>query len=545
MGIHHQVLVITINIIGLWLAAMVSKHEENKSTIKAFVMMIVFMFGWVNFAYFARRSGDQEAAALMLRVAWVATPLLFFSLYLFIISYLKKEEKYKILTGIITFLAIALSIITGFTNLIIESSKQINGALAINYGRAMYPFLGAIFFFMIAPLVIIVSEYFYTSKGNKTRLQYVTTGILLFYLMNAIFNIFLPLQLRIVRLYWIGDYSSIILLGFITYAVIKKDLFEIKVVLTTILVGLITILLVVDLFTFTDNLIVQIFKGVTLIAFIFLGRYLIRSVLAEIKRREELEELSNELVETNTELKEANKKLRKLDKAKSEFISIASHQLRTPLTAIKGYLSMIISGSYGEISGEVRDKMEKVLKSSDRLINLVNDLLDASKLESGKLEMKFEEVDLNKYITDIVEEFKVVAEEEELYLNLETGEDMLVHMDKERIRQAILNVVDNAIKYTEEGGIVIRTKKKISDSQEFALIEIEDTGQGMSEEEIDNIFKSFSRGSAGDLMHIEGAGLGLYIAKKFVDMHQGEIWLESEGKEQGTAFFVELPLSQK
>lgn len=544
---YNQILVLLINIIGFGLAGLISKSERRAPVSRYFVMMIVFMFGWVNFAYFARITPSQELALLFLKIAWVATPLLFVSLYLFTVGYIDKQKKYKWLTRIITTLGIGASFITAFSHLIIKSPRYLDGMLAINYGSGMFPFLGVIFLFIVAPFYVIFSEYKKVSDQKKIKLQYLITGAVLFCVMNLTFNIVLPIVLDIVHLYWIGDYSSIILLGFIAYAIVKRDLFDIKIILTTIWVSLVAVLLVIDLFLFSQHVWMQIIKAITLITFLFLGRYLIKSVSGEIDRREELENLSDELVETNIKLKEANKKLKKLDKAKSEFISIASHQLRTPLTAIKGYLSMVVEGNYGELPKKAKEKLKEVLGSAERLISLVNDLLNVSRIESGKIDMKFKETDLEQFIEQVIKELKIVAEKEGLYLKFEKDfeENSKVELDQSRMRQVILNIIDNAIKYTEEGGITVKAKEQqLESGQDSVLIIIKDTGEGMTQKDINNIFNSFSRGSAGELMHTEGAGLGLYIAKKFIDMHHGSIWIESEGKRKGTKFLIELPLKQ-
>lgn len=328
----------------------------------------------------------------------------------------------------------------------------------------------------------------------------------------------------------------------------KKNLFDIKVVLTGLVVGLIAILLTIDLVFFTTALWIQVAKVFVLLIFLGFGYVLVRSVIREIEQKEELERLSDELVEINAKLKEANRKLKKLDQAKSEFISIASHQLRTPLTSIKGYLSMLLDGNYGDVSDQAEDKIEKVLHSSERLIDLVNDLLNVSRIESGKIEMHFEQVDIINFVRQTMEELKIEAQEKGLSLDLkqECQDELKVEIDRSRLKQAILNVLDNAIKYTEEGGVTITVKEdELNSGKSGALIAIKDTGKGMTQEDMNDIFESFSRGSAGDLIRSEGAGLGVYIAKKFVDMHDGSIWIRSEGRGEGSCFYIQLPLEQE
>jgi signal transduction histidine kinase len=253
---------------------------------------------------------------------------------------------------------------------------------------------------------------------------------------------------------------------------------------------------------------------------------LVRGVLQEIKYREQLQE--------------AYKELQKLDEAKSEFVSIASHQLRTPLTAIKGYISLLLEGSYGELTEKNKPPIENIYESSERLIKLINDLLNFSRIESGKMEMNFKQGSLEEVIAQVMEELKYQAEKKGLYLKREKTKtsppEFLI--DKEKIKQAFMNVLDNAIKYTTKGGVVIKTKVRNSK----ALIEVSDTGEGMTKEEIIRSFKSFTRGSAGNKLAVDGAGLGLYIARRFIEIHGGKIWAESLGKGKGSTIFIELPI---
>ena len=275
-----------------------------------------------------------------------------------------------------------------------------------------------------------------------------------------------------------------------------------------------------------------------MIVFLGFGYSLIRSVINEIERREELEKLT-------LQLEQANIKLKKLDKAKSEFLSIASHQLRAPLTAIKGYISMILEGTYGRLSERMKKPMENVYKSNERLIKLINDLLNISRIEAGKMKLELERISPEDIIADVIQELKIKAGDKGLYLKFEKSESPLpkILIDKEKIRQVVLNIIDNAINYTEKGGITIKSEIQNPKSEkESIIIKISDTGVGMTREEIDKIFQSFSRGTGGARLVAEGAGLGLYIARKFVEMHQGKIWAESEGKNKGSTFYIELPV---
>ncbi|MEA3293034.1 MAG: ATP-binding protein [Patescibacteria group bacterium] len=250
--------------------------------------------------------------------------------------------------------------------------------------------------------------------------------------------------------------------------------------------------------------------------------------------------MDKEVKKATKDLADAYKKLEKLDKAKSEFIAITSHQLRTPLTIIKGYLSMALDGTYGGVSKKLQRVMKNIYESNERLIRLVNSLLNISRIETGKIALNIEKISLEKLISDIVSELKIEAKNKKIYLRFQKPKTSLskISIDKDKMRQCIVNLIDNAIKYTEKGGVVI---KLIKEKTKIKII-VSDTGHGIAKEEISRLFESFSRGKAGNKLYTEGAGIGLYVAKSFVKMHKGKIYAKSEGKDKGSAFYIELPI---
>ncbi len=530
LPLYNEILILSIDFIGIWLAFIAYKHIPKKKLSKIFLGNIFLMFVWVNFAYLARLIGRQQVywALICLKIAWFATPLLFVFLYFLVVYYLNKEKEYRFLNKIILLAGGGTALITGFTGLVINKIKFVNGDLSILYGKGMLPFLGIVFLFMCAPLYLLFKEYVKSSPRAKIKIEYLLVGIFIFYLANIIFNITFPILLDIAHLYWIGDYSAIVLVSFIAYAIIKQELFGIKVVLTTVLVGLIGILLLIDALVFTEELLFRFIKGGVLIIFLFFGYLLIRSILREIYYREEL--------------RKAYEKLKKLDQAKSRFLSMASHQLRTPLTVIKGYISMILEGVYGEINKTVKEKLKRSYQSNERLTTLVRDLLNVSRIEAGKIEMKFEKVNLESLISVLIKELSIQAEKKRVFLKFERPDKKLpeISLDKEKITQVILNIIDNAIKYTEKGGVTVKIKKPISKKVQII---ISDTGVGMTEEDIDSLFDIFTRGSVKTSLTTEGIGLGLYIAKRFIEIQKGKIWAESEGKGKGSTFYIELPIN--
>lgn len=257
-----------------------------------------------------------------------------------------------------------------------------------------------------------------------------------------------------------------------------------------------------------------------------------------VKLQKEVEKATKDLVQANVELK-------KLDEAKSEFISIASHQLRTPLTVIKGYVSMMIDGDFGEINLTVDENLHKVYESNERLIRLVEDLLNVSRIESGRLQFNYEPSTLTEVVDSVMEEMQGPASKKKLYLEYKKPTAALPSqlLDKDKLRQVIINMIDNAIKYTKTGGVTV--KIDLTDDKKAVNFCVSDTGMGIRAEDLPNLFKKFSRGTGTSLIHTEGTGLGLYVGRMMVEAHQGKIWAESTGEGRGSKFCFSLPLGIK
>jgi len=238
------------------------------------------------------------------------------------------------------------------------------------------------------------------------------------------------------------------------------------------------------------------------------------------------------------QLKDANEYLADLDQLKDEFISIASHELNTPLAAVEGYLSMILDEHMGKVDDKARVYLTRAYDSSKRLAELILDLLNVSRIEQGRIKMKFAKTNLYDLAESVMHELQVKVDAKKLTLKLE-GERKKVPQtwcDPDRIREVIVNLVGNAIKYTEKGGI----RMKISEDAGRIRFEVIDTGRGISPEGQKKLFQKFSQVNR-ELDEQKGTGLGLYISKNFVELHKGRIWVESEdGK--GSDFIFELPL---
>ncbi len=238
------------------------------------------------------------------------------------------------------------------------------------------------------------------------------------------------------------------------------------------------------------------------------------------------------------DLRRANEKLQSLDKLKTEFLSLAAHQLRSPLTAIRGYTSLLLDGSFGSVDEKQKEAINRVYESSTHLTKVVEDLLNVSKIESGGMKYTMAPFDMEKTAKDIATDLSITAEKKGLKLEFRTDGQppYMVLGDMEKMRQVVLNIVDNAIKYTQQGSIVVSVTKVAGATVHFAVA---DTGVGIAPDEQDRLFQKFSRGEGGK-MNTGGSGLGLYLAKQIVEAHGGHISIHSPGAGKGSTFAIEL-----
>ncbi len=238
-------------------------------------------------------------------------------------------------------------------------------------------------------------------------------------------------------------------------------------------------------------------------------------------------------------LKVANEQLKALDKARAEFISIASHQLRTPPATIKWYLGAILSGDFGVLSDDLKAAISRTNVTNEAQIATIDDLLNASRIERGKLEFFFEEYPLEPVVATLVEQMVPLAALKKLELQYVKPSTVFpnILMDKEKIRQVINNMIDNAIKYSKTGVVKVGLKQ-VDDN---LVVSVTDNGKGISTDELKTLFQKYSRGH-DSVTHATGLGLGMYVAKVIVEQHNGKIWAESPGVGLGSTFYFSLPI---
>ncbi len=384
-------------------------------------------------------------------------------------------------------------------------------------------------------IFLLLSKYIKYRRGKikKDKVALVGIGSLFFllsfgstqYLTDFILNNYYDPE-------FYGILAMNVFIGFLAFLIVRYKAFNIKLIGAQALVAA-QFILIASIFTFATSTVNRILVAITLVLTSGAGWFLIQSVKKEVKRKEELQRLSDNLAA-------ANERLRQLDIEKSEFISIASHQLRTPLTAIKGYISLILEGSYGAVTASIQDVLEKVYSVNSRLVHLVEDLLNVSRIEAGRIQYNFEPTQLEPLIAELVDMFTPTAKNKNLTLKMRLPKVPLpkLTVDPNKIKEVVSNLIDNSLKYTKEGGTTVT----LESAGDKARITISDTGIGIKPEDIGKLFEKFVRTKETTKMVSSGTGLGLFVGRNFVEAHGGKIWAESEGADKGSRFIIELPL---
>jgi signal transduction histidine kinase len=257
--------------------------------------------------------------------------------------------------------------------------------------------------------------------------------------------------------------------------------------------------------------------------------------------RQYAETLEAQVEARTRELQESNERLQELDRLKSEFLSDVSHELRTPLTSVKGYVDYLLEGIVGELSPPQRDFLTRVKGNTDRLVRLINDLLDLSRIEAGRVDFHPVRLAMVEVATEVIDALRPLAAEKEVDLSTDMSEtDGFVRADRDKVYQILLNLTHNAVKFTPpRGSVQVRVEGQ---PRGEVLTVVQDTGEGIPPEELQRIFDKFHQVSESPA-HPKGSGLGLAIAKKLIELHGGQIWVRSElGK--GSAFGFTLPAAE-
>jgi len=469
-------------------------------------------------------------------IGGILIPILFLNFVIAFLSLIGKYKKISVFSYIVGIILLVLSFTPLFKKGMVSYDEF---HYWVNPGPlyAIFP----IFFILFSVFSSILLLRSYKVSQNRTfKFQ------ILYIFLAEIFGVgggitnFFP---QIFNVYPFGNYLVILYLFFISYAISKYHLFDIRVIATELLSLMICVILLIKVLlsnTVQDGLINgSIFVGVTLFSLL-----LVRSVIHEVEQKKKIEAMADDIKRAYEVEKQAKEELEHLDEAKSQFIMATQHHLRTPLTALKGYLSMVIEGDFGKVSPTIKEKLSFCFISTNRLIKLVNEFLDVSKFQLGRNVFDLKEASLDVILQEAFDEVKPEAEKKKIYLRLEKPAEITekIMADPIKLGEAFYNLIDNAVKYTEKGGVTVNLQKM---SNQILRITIVDTGIGMTPEEVKNVFgRQFERGKEAKKVYALGRGIGLYIAANIIKAHNGKVWAESPGPSKGSMFYVELPIKK-
>lgn len=515
--------------VNFLLAIFVYKNNPKSATNLIYTLLSIVMSFWLIANYVSLQPSNLSLLLIRFSV-FLATLLnaIFFLLAKTIPSpklglSIKSLVGLILVTGFIMFLTV--------TPLVFSEVQTINGRLVPTPGPGIAVFGGFSIFINILSVIILIIRYRKNNGEEKQQIRIVMYGVLALF-GAVIITVFIPVIFFQISFFVnLLPLYALTFLGMTAYAIVTYHMFDLKVIATEALTFSIWIIFGAKIFSDT-NAQDRVLDSLLLFAIIVFGLLLIKSVRREVEQREKLEKLTKEL-------ESANKKLKELDHLKSQFLSFASHQIKTPLAAIKGFASLICDGSYGECPPKVNETSKKISEAANRMISLVNEFLDLRKIEEGRMDYVFEKVDGVKMVGGIVEELKLLAQAKKLDLTFEPEiESVQINADTQRLRQVFQNLIENAIKYTDTG--FVKVNIKLSDGN--FVFSVSDSGHGIDKDILPDLFEEFKRAGTSDTKRIEGAGLGLFIAKQIVLGHKGEIWAESDGPGKGSEFFVKIPL---
>ncbi len=546
--------------------------ESKKSLAGKLLLSIAIAFSLWSFIDLSVWLNYDKNTLLMF--AWSFFGILFLLIYVLSVYFVyvfidKKDISFfkKIILGLIMLPAIIFTPTTyNLENIDIVNCIATEGNYFTNY----YYFAGLALFFWI--LFVVITRYKYASGDDKKQILFLGLGIELF--LFSFFAIGFLVSYLVDSGYIAGGNYNLeqyglfgmpIFMAFLAYLIVKHKAFGIKLIAAQALMTALVILIGSQL-AFVKTDINRILTGITLALSLGFGYMLVKSVKKEIRQKEELEVANNEITKQKNQLQKistslaiANRELKKLDQAKSEFISRASHDLRTPITGIKGYISLLEEGSYGKLSPDQQEAIRKTTTIIEGMSFLIEDLFSASKIESGCMKYEFAKTKIEDICQEVVDTLFIKAKDNNLYLNYKKPKTPLPELmiDRKVIREAISNLVDNAVKYCPKGGVTLTIEraeksdytqpitrnpeeKNTTISGPVVRITVADTGIGVPKDEIPRLFAKLSRGKDTSRLNAGGTGLGLYICKGFIEGNGGKIWIESEGEGKGSKFIVEL-----
>lgn len=507
---------------NIFLGIIALKNNPKSTTNKLFLSFIIVLVSYIFLNHFSQVQKTDTLTILFIRLVIFNAVLINYLFYLLVTTF--PNEKLTLnrrLFSVLTIFTLFLLPLTLSPFIFKSVSPGTNYPIP---GVGIPLFLLHTILFLGFGIFNLIKKYKISTGITKEQIRLLLLGTLFMFLAILITNLVFVVIFNTSSFVGLLPLYTTFFAGVVTYAIVKHELFDIKVIATQALIIIICIVLFAKIFA-SVSVGETIVDVLVFVSVFILGILLVKSVINEVKQRQKLEELTQRLQE--------------LDKQKDEFISMAAHELRSPLTAIKGYLSMIIEGDAGEITSKAHEFLTDTSSVTDRLIRLVNNMLNVSRIEEGRMVFQMEEESMIKVAEETYNTFRFEAERQKLEFKLTIPDGLrhIVYVDPDKLREILGNLVSNALKYTQTGSVTIQLSNPTS---ETVKAEVVDTGPGITVEEQNKLFQKFYRAesTAGKTV---GTGLGLYITKLLIERFKGKLGLVSEpGK--GSNFWFEIPV---
>lgn len=535
-----QIIVFIINATGLSLAITVWLSKVDRIFKYIFGAMIILMFFWVDFAFFARVTDQDDSALLFVRIAWAITPALFVLIYYFLLRFFEIQRAYSLITKILTTISVLFFIVILFTDTIINNIYyDSRGVLGIDYGILVW------FFFGFITLMTAINFYVLIKQSRKPKqtddqklsIRFLLIGLTIFFILNAIFNIVLPVFFNVVHLYEFGDYSTILFMILIAYATVRHKFFGAQVVLTTFLISFLWSFLLANAVIITQNPTQRLVNSIIFILSLPIGYLLLKYMLASLRSLDLIKQKAKE---------------------QQDMMDVLAHEVKTPMS------SMLLEAEYLEnnVKEIMKDRDDKVItniaesvsamqRSGHQGMSIVNGLLEFTRVNNKRFQLSYSNFDLVDTTKRSVETFKKMVDKQNYKIKFETNlENLSIEADQSRIQEAIEGLLTNAKKYgvdPQTGNADITVS--IAQEKENAVISVKDKGIGLTAQDKKSLGQKFYRGvsqtkrTKSDLPQPGGTGLGLFMINIIMDAHQGYLSFDSEGEGKGSVFKLHIPIS--
>jgi signal transduction histidine kinase len=536
MELYFQLSYIIVSFITFAAAAGFYFKRPDSAVVRTFSALLATISAWIGSLYIFYVINDPAIVIMIGRLNFAFTELMATAAFFF--AYRFPQVSYTIKRGwqaLVLFETTLLMVVTAATSLV-DENEIIKGI-----GRVTE--FGPLYFWFVAHFVVLAAIAFFLiiskcralSGPLKEQSMMVALGWGVGCFIGVITNIVLPITTGWFDAQYFGILAAVVFVCSTGYATARSELFNLKVILTELIAALFVLVTLIAVVLSVDREVRYFLAGAAVLSVIS-GVTLIRSVRREVARAEQADRLNRELAIANSQLQE-------MDHMKSEFIVMASHQLRTPISVVKGYLSLMMEGAYGVVPASIKDKLAQMFSLNESLVQMIDNMLNVARIEKRNIDYNVERVDILPIVRGVVEDMRVKLGGRNITIGVSMPElPVMAYVDEEKYEEVLTNLVDNAIKYTDKGEIDVRVRD--DDGNGFVAVSVRDSGMGMSPEEASRVFTKFFRAKEA-VIREPGTGLGLYICGKFMNGMGGQISVVETAPGYGTTFETRLPTRQR